>query len=191
MSELGKESESPTGVDSREQATPRNQMVALLTLLPVLGVLWLTMHYLPKFGDWMGEKADSVVSAVGVEESEEEGDAVKVEVSQGSAAEGEPDKVALEASGEALTLVKPGGMTEGGTAHFKSQIIEQLGGAEKVEVRHLAVSDDGERIVAALKLGKAPAGGGLVEVFFDRDEFGRFISTEDSPVSERLVLWSE
>ncbi|MDF1741078.1 MAG: hypothetical protein P1U86_18090 [Verrucomicrobiales bacterium] len=183
MSELGKEPESPTGVDSQESAAPKNQMVALLTLLPVLGILWLTMQYLPKFGDWMGEKADSVVSAVSGEESA----GAPAKDSQGSPAEGGADETGLKPSPKVSPVVK----VASGTAEFKSQIIEQLGGIDKVEVRHLAVSDDGERIVAALKLGDGPAGGSLIEVFFDRDEFGRFISTEDSPVSERLVLWGE
>ena len=173
MSEREKEPELPSKAESEETASPKNQIVALLTLLPVLGILWLTMQYLPKFGDWMGAKADSVVKSVsGDTDSDSSGEAPAVSDDPGE-------------------LEDPVSSADTARAEFISQIVEQLGGERKVEVRHLAVSDDGERIVAALKLFEGTEGGRLVEVFFERDEFGRFHSSEDSPVSEKLVLWSE
>lgn len=185
MSEREKDPETPSSEDSKEPASPKNQLVALLTLLPVLGVLWLVMTYLPKFGDWMGDKADSVVQTVTGDESSEAtvvGD--RVEPSEKAAPiEATVAAVANERANNGVSLLA--------TAEFKTQIIEQLGGSQKAEVRHLAISDDGERIVAALKLKSEDGGGSLVEVFFERDEFGRFLSTEESPIPDRLTLWGE
>jgi len=193
VSEPEKDPETLSREDSKEPASPQNQLLALLTLLPVLGVLWLVMTYLPKFGDWMGAKADSVVQTVTGEKSSEEAAPVEnEEVTVGDQVDLSemavpldatvPDVANVRTNNEASLLV---------TAEFETQIIEQLGGPQRAEVRHLAISDDGERIVAALKLKSEDGGGSLIEVFFERDEFGRFLSSEESPVSGRLTLWGE
>ncbi len=194
MSEREKEPELPSKAESEETASPKNQIVALLTLLPVLGILWLTMQYLPKFGDWMGAKADSVVKSVsGDTDSDSSGEAPAVSDDPGELEDPGPSSevVPVAPGRDSLSARGPVSSADTARAEFISQIVEQLGGEGKVEVRHLAVSDDGERIVAALKLFEGTEGGRLVEVFFERDEFGRFHSSEDSPVSEKLVLWSE
>ena len=196
MSETEKEPESPLSAAEGEPASPKNQLVALLTLLPVLGVLWLVMQYLPKLGDWMGDKAESVVGAATVgENSDSKADASVEAAPQENSTDtvatppsesGRPASIDSEASSHALVSE-----SSAEKAGLKAQIIEQLGGSNNVEVRHLAISDDSERMVAALKINDDSGAGGLVEVFFDRDEFGRFISSGDSPVPEKLVLWSE
>ncbi|MEM6279958.1 MAG: hypothetical protein AAF733_10800, partial [Verrucomicrobiota bacterium] len=75
-------------------------------------------------------------------------------------------------------------------AYFKAQLAEQLGGEVVAEVRHLALSDDEARMVAAItwKDGRQPP---LVEIFFERDEFGRYLSTEDAPLEAPITLWAE
>lgn len=146
----------------------KNQILALLTLLPVVGVLWLLIQYLPVVGDWMGETADKVVSG-----------AEMVELSpQDEAKPAETPQPALPPERQSPDF-------------FREQIVEQLGGADRVEVRHLALSDDETRLVAALQLTDDEGGKELVEVFFERDEFGRYLSTDDSPVDHPLKLWAE
>lgn len=196
MSEIEKEPESPSAVELKEPASPKNQLVALLTLLPVLAVLWLVIQYLPKFGDWMGAKADSVVSAV----SGEGGSSPDANGPEGPSSQDESiNAVAALPAESGQSILKKSPIESHGSvsdstpmkAGFEAQIIDQLGGSGKVAMRHLAISDDNERMVAALKINDESGGNDLIEVFFDRDEFGRFVSTEDSPVSEKLVIWSE
>lgn len=208
------ESEGDTGPDPAredEDGTPDlgDSLRAALVLLPVLGVLWLVITYLPHFGDWMGEKADAVVESV---EGGSAGESVPdepaprepgVEAPEGGVDPETPESPAARdgsggKAGESGSTADPPGTSVGteasddSLAPFRRQILEQLGGPERVEVRHLARSDDGARMVAALRLsGEAGEAARLVEVFFERDDFGRYLSTEDAPVESRLTLWPE
>jgi hypothetical protein len=74
---------------------------------------------------------------------------------------------------------------------YRSQIVEQLGGPDRVELRHLAIADDGKKMVAALKVIDDDGNSRLIEIIFERDEFGRYLSTADAPVDEPLKLWKE
>lgn len=46
-------------------------------------------------------------------------------------------------------------------------------------------------MVAALRVVDGEGEAELIEVFFERDEFGRYRSTMDAPIEEPLTLWSE
>ncbi|MEM1444394.1 MAG: hypothetical protein AAGF67_18760, partial [Verrucomicrobiota bacterium] len=144
--------------------------------------VWLLFQYLPLFGDWLGEKADDVVGTQTDEEIEE----VQTEV---------PPPEPVAALVETETEQNPDGSPpiqapDGKLGHFRSQLVEQLGGDSVVTVRHLALSDDESRMVAAIawKDGREPA---LAEIFFERDEFGRYLSSDDAAVKTQIKLWSD
>lgn len=147
----------------------KNQVVGLLILLPVLGAFWFLAQFLPQFGDWLGGTVESAV----VDDTPIEG------------AEAEVEKHDLEE--EAVPEEKD--PSAGGS--FRDQIVEQLGGPDRAEVRHLAVSDDGSRMVVALKIFDEKGKGKLIELFFERDEFGRYLSEEDSPVETKITVWKD
>ncbi|MEM7601040.1 MAG: hypothetical protein AAF357_06445 [Verrucomicrobiota bacterium] len=160
----------------REPQPLKNQVGALLVLLVVFGAVWGLFKILPEVGDWIGDTADTVIT----KEGEELLPVSTVEPpppAKESSPEREIDPVSTESPNQ--------------LDFYRQQIIEQLGGEEKVEVRHLALSQDETRMVVALKIKAVEAGSGLVEVFFEQDEFGRFLSTDDSPLDELLKLWSE
>jgi len=161
---------------SEEEERPplKNQIVALLTLLPVVGVLWLLVEYLPAAGDWIGETVDGVVSVDDKEEAENLEEAV----------------VETEAVVPEVPVIEAG-IPRANPDSFRQQIVEQLGGVGRAEVRHLAVSDDETRLVAALEVTSPEGAKKLIEVFFERDEFGRYLSSDDSPVDTPLKLWAE
>ncbi|MDF1862852.1 MAG: hypothetical protein P1U87_21730 [Verrucomicrobiales bacterium] len=150
---------------------PVEQLKAALVLIPALGILWLVIHYLPGFGDWMGKLSDQVVGEVtagGTSDEEEEG--------------GKEESTPSTASPDSA----PSPATD-----YRSQIVEQMGGPDRVEVRHLALADDEKKMVAALQVIDNEGNSRLIEVFFERDEFGRYLSTGDSPVDQPLKLWKE
>ncbi len=192
MSETAEEPEKSPEVESKEPPSPKNQLVALLTLLPVLGVLWLLMQYLPKLGDWMGDKAGSMASAVSGKENFPLV-AINTEepVSEKNSTEGEIGSLVSDSKERADKGPLAPSDSTSQKESYRSQIVEQFGGAEKVEIRHLSVSNDSERMVVALKVHHESEDSALIEVFFERDDFRRYISSEDSPVPEKLVLWSE
>ncbi|MDF1826538.1 MAG: hypothetical protein P1U68_17980 [Verrucomicrobiales bacterium] len=171
MSEDSNQEEPSVSEEAAADPGVKNQLLALFTLLPVLGLLWLLIQYLPAVGDWMGEAADKVVG------TEEPGDR------EDKASPSEPD-IPVLASG----TVEATADTKGS---YREQIVEQLGGSGTVELRHLAISDDREKMVAALELAEESGGKRLIEIFFERDEFGRYLSTEDSPLDFQIKLWGE
>jgi hypothetical protein len=164
--------EDPASVETEPTAL-RSQLGALFILLPVFGVIWVLFRYLPAAGDWIGEKTDQVMERV-----ETPGEVSEIPAS-------EPAELSGIAAGTPVT-VKSGDLVS-----FRQQILEQLSSAGRVEVRHLALSDDETRMVAALQLTEESGESRLVEVFFERDEFGRYLSTDDSPIGISLKLWSE
>ena len=151
----------------------------LVLLIPVLGFLWVVLHYVPKLGDVMETAADRLVERGAAEEapSEMEENGALPEETPGKGGSPGSDSVSAREGGSLLGA-------------FRAQIIEQLGG-DGVEVRHLALSDDETRMVAALRVVDGEGESELIEVFFERDEFGRYRSTKDAPMEEPLTLWSE
>lgn len=162
----------------KKEVSPKNQLVGLLLLLVVFGILWGIAKGMPLLNTWMDEKRVAIM--------EGESGAGEKEAAETPA----PDPAMTQNDQSAPTPAVPQA-TALSTDRFRSQIIEQMGGAEKVEVRHLAISDDEKRMVAALRLAGEGGEARLIEVFFERDEFGRYLSTEDSPVDVPLKLWSE
>ena len=162
----------------KKEVSPKNQLVGLLLLLVVFGILWGIAKGMPILNTWMDEK--------------------RVAIMEGESGAGEKENAETPAPAPAVAQNDNSApfpaapqMVTPSTDRFRSQIMEQMGGAEKVEVRHLAISDDEKRMVAALRLAGEGGEAELIEVFFERDEFGRYLSTEDSPVDVPLKLWSE
>jgi hypothetical protein len=185
----GKETVIETSGDGEKTEKPgwKSQVLGLVTLLPVLGLLWLALTWTPKLGDWMGSKADWILG----EESMAEDETVGAVPGETNPLLADPPGESTEPeSGEKSPPEKPG-PGDSMVVGFRSQIVEQLGGAGRVEVRHLALSEDEARMVAALKLLDSDGKSELVEVFFEQDEFGRFHSVEYSPIEKPVKLWSE
>lgn len=153
----------------------KNQIIALLTLLPVLGILWLVVQYLPALGDWMGKAVDEVVTTDEASKNEDQEKPPEPDIGE------KPFGVSSDPLQELSVS----------TTSYREQIIEQMGGADLAEVRHLAISDDQEKMVVALQITDTSGERQLIEVFFERDEFGRYLSTADSPVETQLKIWSE
>ena len=76
-------------------------------------------------------------------------------------------------------------------ANAKQAILDALGGPEKVVVQHLAFSTDEKSMVAAVKLLNGQEAPELKEIFFEQDQFGRYVSTPDSPVGTVIKIWKE
>lgn len=146
----------------------KNQVVGLLILLPVLGAFWFLAQFLPQFGDWLGGTVESAV-----------GEQAAIEAKEAEVEKPDPEE-------EEVPEKYP---RAGGS--FRDQIVEQLGGPDRAEVRHLAVSDDESRMVVALKIFDEKGKGKLIELFFERDEFGRYLSEEDSPVETKITVWKD
>ena len=166
----------------RNQTSTADQLKAVLVLIPVLGFLWLVIQYLPKAGEWIGDRTGQLL---GSEESAGKGEDAEKEPAP------EPGNRESEAAG---SVSQAGGKEKkppAANSDYRSQIVEQLGGPDRAEVRYLALSDDASGIVASLKVTAENGEADLVEVFFERDNFGRYISTEDSPIDTKLTLWTE
>ncbi|MEM6915314.1 MAG: hypothetical protein AAF491_02015 [Verrucomicrobiota bacterium] len=161
-----------------EPQSVRGQLGALVVLLLVAGTVWLLFQYLPVFGDWLGGKANEIVGRETEVEKEGRETGISPPEPEISLAEVPPDQSS------------PISASRGTLDHFRKQLVEQLGGDSVVVVRHLALSDEEDRMVAAIawKDGREPA---LAEVFFERDEFGRYLSSEGAVSDSEIKLWSE
>lgn len=147
---------------------------AMATLALVLGFLWLVFQYLPTASDWLAGKTTAVLV------SEEEG---KVDIELPV----EPSKeVRVPLKEEKLrTPVRSASALD----YFRTQLVEQWQGEGEMEVRHLALSDDETRMVAALQIRREEEIS-LVEVYLERDEFGRYLSKDDSELGFSFKIWS-
>lgn len=66
------------------------------------------------------------------------------------------------------------------------QISKALG--EKASVEHVAFSRDDSTMVAAIRMTDS---GEILEIYFEMDEFGRYISVPDSPVDKEIKIWKK
>jgi hypothetical protein len=71
----------------------------------------------------------------------------------------------------------------------RAQLLEALGGPEKVVVKHIAISQDEKALVAGVIYRDTPPPAKLVEIYFDQDEFNRYVSRPDSPVAQEIKIW--
>ena len=71
----------------------------------------------------------------------------------------------------------------------RGQILEALGGPEKVVVKHVAISKDETSLVAAVIFQDAPPPQKLVEIYFEQDNYERYVSMPDSPVPNVIKIW--
>lgn len=156
--------------EEKPEVSIKNQMLGLVLLLVVFGVIYLIMKGMPKMNEWIDTKRKAFVEGVEVP-------AVK------SSSEPEPGIPPAEVEVEEKKA-RP-------DPEYGAQIVEQLAGMGEVEVSHLAISEDETEMVAALRVEKEGSEARLFEVFFERDKFGRYISTPDSPVDVELKLWQE
>lgn len=177
-----KENEAEGKANATEGA--KGQVKALLTLVPVLGVLWAIVHFLPKFTDWTEKKMEGLNSDGAVAVSEKPG---SIPAGEGGI-EAESLEAKVEETAEPVVSSASGELKE----YLQLQLIEQLGGPEKIEVRHIALTEDETRMVAAVKIIEDEQGSHILrEIYFERDEFGRYEPREDSEFAERLKLWSD
>lgn len=183
---------SPAAGAPAEKPSVGEQVRALLILLPVFGALFLLFHYLPGIGDRIGAVADRVTTSDSDDRSGDESAEWTTDSDPS-----EPARAPVEGAASDGETDRPGGGSRpdaGCLDSYRAQIVEQLGGPDRVEVRHLAASDDGARLVAAVRFGDGDGEGPgprLLEIYFERDEFGRFLSEDSEFVDERLTLWSE
>ncbi|MDF1656574.1 MAG: hypothetical protein P1U58_03110 [Verrucomicrobiales bacterium] len=156
-----------------EPVSMMSQLGSLMILLVVSGAIWVLFKYLPAAGDWMGKAVDEVIAIDEADEKEEK-----------------PSKPESGGKSSGVSSDPPKDSSVS-MFSYREQIIEQMGGQDLVEVRHLAISDDKEKMVVALQVTDASGEKQLVEMFFERDEFGRYLSTADSPGETQLKLWAE
>ena len=150
------------------KVNPKDQAAGVLLLLIVAAGLWAFLKIVPAQLDrLMGGLTGG--NGAGIESPEKELPAAPAGKSHAAAVVKEIP-LSLESAGR--------------------QIVEQLGGAGKVELRHLAFSDDGSRLAAALK--ESGEGGQLFEMIFERDEFGRFVADHDSGGQQlHVTIWPQ
>jgi len=171
QSEENQENEAAT--EEKPEVSMKNQLLGLVLLLLVFGVLYLVMQGMPKLTGWIDSKRVEIVG--GAEKKIEEGT---------ETAELEPE-LSEEPAAEVAEKKMPA------RSGYAEQIVEQLADSGKVEVRHLAISDDETKMVAALRMEREGEKAKLFEIFFERDEFGSYISTGDAPVDTELILWKD
>ncbi len=199
-----KDSEPVSGeaVEEEKKAPPtmKNQVFGILVLIAVFGLLWLITKGMGPLGEFLGSGLSKTIGSVKVEgpvELKAEGESqtagagaieprpvpqAKVRLIKAPLAEqnSEPDSVRSNSVDETLPIPED---------FVRQQIVETLGGDAKVEVRHLAFSDDVKRLIASVKLMSAGKEARLTEIIFERDEFGRYNSTENSPVDIPIKIW--
>ncbi len=73
--------------------------------------------------------------------------------------------------------------------HVRRVILDALGGDERVEVRHIAFSDDGEAMVAAVIFRDPDGTARPEEILFAKDQFGRYVSEGDAPIERTIKIW--
>lgn len=164
-------------------------------LLAVCVILLLVVQYMPtaadNFSGWVAEK-------FGIEKSEEqeaepEKEAVaekadaKTDEKKTEPAEKTPPKE--EPKPEPETTTEPEVVvTNPRNAYVRKSLLEQLGGADKVTIRHVAFSKDESRMVAQiifLETNKKE------EVIFELDEFDRYIPKAGSAIGEDIQIWAQ
>ena len=88
-----------------------------------------------------------------------------------------PKEPAIARSTEGLSKIE----------NAKVQLVDQLGGSKKVEIRHIAFSKDDEAMVVSLRF--LDGDGKTEEVYFSKDEFNRYIPKSDSIISGDIKIW--
>ena len=150
----------------------KNHIRGLLMLLVVAALLWGLSKFGPRGADWLGNQTKALFAlkadeeTIGVIETRQESPGVS---NQNNDSSGGDSKI----------------------AHAKKTIIETLGGADHVTVQHIAISGDEKTMVAAVKLIDPDGSDRLEEIFFEQDDFGRYISTKDSPVTTVIKIWKQ
>ena len=196
---------------AEQKAEMKSQMMGLVTLLVVFGLLWGLVKVMPS----LGEKLNSGISSwssKGDGESEPEEGAMPNTETEGHASKVddkvEPAPVAAALKPEIEKAVEPAPVlaAELNPAspaevvaeasadpipkdEVKSQILEAIGGAERGQVRHVSFSDDASKMIASLKMTPESGEAKLIEVIFERDDFGRYISSENSPLDTPIKIW--
>ncbi|MEM9017401.1 MAG: hypothetical protein AAGC68_10325 [Verrucomicrobiota bacterium] len=167
-----KTSDDPLKGETKAEPSLPQQLKRAAVILPLLGLCWLILQGPPDLGFFQSEREGGegvekkldATGAVGEVERDEEDTSPSLEQGQAAASS---------------------------LAYFRDQIVAQLGGEDVVEVRHLALSDDGESLVAALKQLDSEEGGRLFELLFERDRFGRFLSVSETGLDSPVLLWHE
>ncbi len=159
----------------RENRAPIIDMVDLKknvggigVLIVICGILWLLSSFGPKGASWISNQTTELLGV-----NRQTAPAVS--------------KVAETHTEAAKVMEMPGGTSKIEIA--RAQILEALGGPEKVVVKHVAISKDEKSLVAGVIFLDAPTPTKLVEIYFDQDEFDRYISVPDSPVPQEIKIW--
>ncbi len=180
--ELVAESAETPESQTTEEVPPIEKVKGILLLLLVGAVLLLFLVFVPKWLDqYAGKITDGITGtidgAMGAETGEQE----------------EPDKAdqkseSPEADSEKTDQAEGVAATKGGhsVASVKKQLTAALGGKERVEVRFVAIPEKQDKMVAALKGYDGEGGSRLFELFFDKDEYGRFVPADTRTNREML-----
>lgn len=148
----------------------------LAILLLALGILWSLAKYGPDGADWIGDRTRKVFGlTIDVEGSPESIDTVETRAM-------EEEKKGNDASPSSTR----GGNEDPRVRGARNQISRALG--EGFSVEHVAFSRDDSAMVAALRLTDS---GEILEIYFEMDEFGRYVSVPDSPVDKEIKIWKE
>ena len=160
----------------------RNHVRGIVILVAVCVLLWTLSKYGPGGADWLGNQTKALfglkpsVTAVETKESEPK----------------KPDQIEpLNPKEKEKPEAKNEVIGDPRIANATKTILETLGGPEKVIVQHVAISSDDTSMVAAIKLIEPDGTFRLEEIFFEQDDFGRYISAEDSPVEPVIKIWKQ
>ena len=144
-------------------------------LVVVCALLWTLSKFGPGGANWLGNQTKALF---GLEPPVESSTSPKTE----------PGK----AKPREMADSKPEAMVgDQRIANAKKTIEETLGGPDQVIVQHVAISSDEKTMVAAVKLTNPDGSTRLEEIFFEQDDFGRYISTKDSPVTTVIKIWKQ
>ena len=164
-----KEEEIPSKPDPFEL---KNHIRGISLLVVVCALLWILSKFGPGGADWVGNQTKALFGLEPVEESPRPRE---IKASKKSEPKEDPEVISSDPR----------------IANAKQTIVETLGGPDRVIVQHIAISSDEKTMVAALKLTDPDGTIRLEEIFFEQDDFGRYISTEDSPVKTVIKIWKQ
>ncbi|MDF1751519.1 MAG: hypothetical protein P1U89_01970 [Verrucomicrobiales bacterium] len=190
MPEETEKAEPESTGTARDPLEIKSVATGVMLLVAVCSVFWVIAKLGPIGADWLNVQTQKLtgIQAVSPSPSSE----TTPEPAPEPAAEPKPEPVIPVAPPAAPPVTPPNPTPPPKLSHTESarqQIQEALGGPEKVVVRHIAISEDELSMVAAINFLESDNPKKLVEIYFTKDEFRRYKSTEDSPVDEEITVW--
>jgi hypothetical protein len=184
----------PDDMENREEVTSveedpfdlKKATSGILVLVVVCSILWALSKFGPTGANWISSQTQQLLGI-------DSGTPVEVDIPKPSEPiVAEPPEPPVLSTPQPVPVPEKGKVTGNPKIdNARRQLIEALGGPEKALVKHIAISEDEKSMVAAVRFLQDDKPDEMLEIYFDKDNFGRYISAPDAPVDQEIKIWNE